>query len=81
MERFAEFKESHREDIERAGINDHALRDVLLLLLTDTLDEKRVPKIGTINRKMGIAMERFGRREDIQRILDGMELAMSNEEE
>ena len=81
VERFAEFKESHREDIERAGINDHALRDVLLLLLTDTLDEERVPKIGTINRKLGNAMERFGRREDIQRILDGMELAMSNEEE
>ena len=81
MERFAEFKERHREDIERAGINDHALRDVLLLLLTDTLDEERVPKIGTINRKIGNAMERFGRREDIQRILDGMELAMNNEEE
>ena len=81
VERFSEFKESHREDIERAGINDHALRDVLLLLLTDTLDEERVPKLGTINWKIGIAMERFGRREDIQRILDGIELAMSNEEE
>ena len=48
---------------------------------TDTLDEERVPKLGTINWKIGIAMERFGRREDIQRILDGMELAMNNEEE